>query len=332
LKKDIYLVNILTEHEKNVFFHQLPLNRYPQFKFYENGDTSIAYDFVVIYENVKYPIVINCDPRNILFISGEPPLSRTYTRGFIDQFNYIISSHSGIKHPRHFQLQQSLPWHFGFDFTTWSYKYDYEYISQLKLNEKQRKISVIASGKQMMPGHRKRLEFIERLRNEFNNEIDFYGKGINPINDKADAILPYYMTICIENSDINNYWTEKIADAFLGFSLPVYSGCKNIIDYFPQKSLVEINLDKQGEAIDLIRLLLEHCETTYNERTKYILEARKLVLEKYNIFSVLVDFFYEEKLYTNMEIRLNQVRPNQSFHEYFFAKTILKAKRYFTNI
>ena len=53
-----------------------------------------------------------------------------------------------------------------------------------------------------MPGHNKRIEIIDRLRNDFPNEIDFYGSGHNFVNYKADALILYRFHICMENSTI----------------------------------------------------------------------------------------------------------------------------------
>ena len=50
----------------------------------------------------------------------------------------------------------------------------------------------------------------------FKDKIDFFGFGIKDLKNKKDAIDPYLFSIAIENSKHDNYWTEKIADVFLG--------------------------------------------------------------------------------------------------------------------
>ena len=57
------------------------------------------------------------------------------------------------------------------------------------------------------------------------------GFGFNPITNKKNAIDPYLYSIAIENSSYRHYWTEKISDVFLGYSAPIYYGCKNLDEY-----------------------------------------------------------------------------------------------------
>lgn len=52
--------------------------------------------------------------------------------------------------------------------------------------------------------------------------------------------------IAIENTSINNYFSEKLLDCFRTYTIPIYYGCPNIADYFniegifPIKSVREI--------------------------------------------------------------------------------------------
>lgn len=322
-----YKVNILTPHEKSMFIHQLP-NDFRDVDFYENGPLDQEYNLVVIYEGVKSVISVKCDPRNILFISGEPPMSRVYTKGFLSQFSFVFSSHVGLKHPRNMQVQQCLPWHFGFDFLKWQFRYSYDDLIELPRPKKTKKISIVVSNKLMMPGHRNRVSFVKALMKRFGDSIDFYGKGINPINDKADAISPYYMTICIENSSLNNYWTEKLADAFLGYSLPIYHGCTNIGCYFPEGSMYNIDINNIDVAIRNIEYLLENCEQIYASALPDIEKARHLLMSKYNIFPTLADFVNDNNLLVNSDCQDVTIVPNHCFGDFKREMMLLKLRRY----
>jgi Glycosyltransferase family 10 (fucosyltransferase). len=323
-----FKINILTPHEKKVFIHQLPENGVEEFEFFEDGDFSQIYDLIVVYEGVKDKVTLKCSAENILFISGEPPLSRVYTKGFVDQFSYIISSHAKLKHPRNIQSQQCLPWHFGFDFQAWEYKYTHQDLLNIERPLKTKKMSIIVSNKTMMPGHSKRVRFVNALKERFGDNIDFFGKGINPVRDKADAILPYYMTICIENSAIENYWTEKIADAYLGYSLPIYYGCTNIKTYFPEESVFDIDINCVEEALDKIGYLLDNCENIYLEALPNITESRRLLLSNYNIFPVLAEFVRNNKIQLNSVDNEVTLTPNHYFNDYKIEMILLKMKRF----
>ena len=49
-------------------------------------------------------------------------------------------------------------------------------------------------------------------------EADWYGRGMCAIDEKANALFPYQYHLCIENHLAKHHWTEKLADAFLGWT------------------------------------------------------------------------------------------------------------------
>jgi hypothetical protein len=51
--------------------------------------------------------------------------------------------------------------------------------------------------------------------------------------------------------------TEKLADAFLGLTYPIYYGCTNLSGYFPDKSFTPIDITKPDQAISIIEGLIE---------------------------------------------------------------------------
>ncbi len=107
-------------------------------------------------------------------------------------------------------------------------------------------ISCISSGLKQLSGHRLRFDFVEKLQTQFPG-IDFFGRGDNFIEDKMDGLLAYRYSIAIENSSQPHYFTEKINDCFLSYTVPFYYGCKNIGRYFPEKSFIRIDITDMPE-------------------------------------------------------------------------------------
>ena len=67
----------------------------------------------------------------------------------------------------------------------------YKKVNNLNLSDyylaqflKKQKCSIIVSTKIMTEGHKKRLIFVNELQKKFNDQIDFYGFGFNPITIK----------------------------------------------------------------------------------------------------------------------------------------------------
>ncbi|WP_394330744.1 glycosyltransferase family 10 domain-containing protein [Cesiribacter andamanensis] len=91
---------------------------------------------------------------------------------------------------------------------------DYSYLKSLNYKDvfKTDSISWITSNKRFVPGHDKRLNFLEYLRNRLT--FDLYGKGFKSIDTKWDGLVNYEYSIAVENGVFGNYWTEKVADCF----------------------------------------------------------------------------------------------------------------------
>ncbi|MCH9028858.1 MAG: hypothetical protein IH819_04430, partial [Bacteroidetes bacterium] len=77
---------------------------------------------------------------------------------------------------------------------------------------------------------------------------------------------------------IKNYFTEKIVDCFLTWTKPIYFGCPNIKEYFPEGSYEWIDInnpDSINKIPEIIKKPIDY---------KSLEEARRLVLYNYNIW------------------------------------------------
>lgn len=226
-------------------------------RFFFNSKEERLWDAIVVYENISEPYTLRCRKGGLFFISGEPPIVKVYSQAFISLFDHVISAHN-LKHPNNHRDQQALPWYFGYNFQTASPSYAYEEIEKMEVPEKKRKISFITSSRTFLPGHTRRLAWMRKIRELYGDEIDFYGKGICSVDDKAKALASYEFSMQIENSYEYDYWTEKIADAILAYTVPIYCGCKNIDAYFPSEAMISLNINDEQGSIALINLSLIH--------------------------------------------------------------------------
>jgi len=163
-------------------------------------------------------------------------------------------------------------------FLGWHVLPDWPELSALPVPEKEKTLSCIASKLQQFMGHRLRLHFINTLKEEIPS-IDFFGKGSNYIPDKMDGLLPYRYSLAIENTTAPYYFTEKITDCFLAYTVPIYYGCKNIGKYFPERSFILVDIEEPTKAIEKIRQVME--KDDWQQRVSALQEARDLVLNKY---------------------------------------------------
>jgi hypothetical protein len=79
-------------------------------------------------------------------------------------------------------------------------------------------------------------------------------KEISPIEDKNEVISKYRFNICFENVAYPGYITEKIFDAFLAKTIPVYYGAPDITEFIPSNSFIDAS--KFEKFDDLIEYLI----------------------------------------------------------------------------
>ncbi|MEL6845619.1 MAG: glycosyltransferase family 10, partial [Bacteroidota bacterium] len=112
--------------------------------------------------------------------------------------------------------------------------------------------------------------------------FELYGRGFRQIDDKFDAIYPFKYSLAIENYACPDYWTEKIADCLLSWTMPVYYGCTNILDYFPKEAMLLIDPAKPAAAMEQIQAAID--EDRWGKSLDAIAEARDLILNKYQLY------------------------------------------------
>jgi len=152
-------------------------------------------------------------------------------------------------------------------------------------------LSVICSTKTYTQAQRKRIAFVEKLQARFGDAVDIYGRGRNPISDKAQAILPYKYHLVLENSYLENSWTEKLSDTWLGYAYPIYLGAPNIERCCPPGGMLALRPDNDAANLDAIENLLR--EDPWQRSLPAISNCRQWVLETTNIFARMDRLIHE---------------------------------------
>ena len=248
-------------------------------------------DYWIVCDNLPDAEETVCPKENTILITHEPPTLGKYKTLFLKQFATVITCHKDIRHKNPIFQQQGLPWHIGRkqkNHINLSWSKDYDELISVDEPHKDKQISVISSSKDGSLGHRQRLEFIRILKDHFGERIDIFGRGINEIEDKWDALARYKYHVALENCAIENYWTEKLSDAYLAGCYPIYYGCTNIEKYFDMSALTRIDIGQPDQAIHTIESCLT--EHRYEKAQQYIEAAKKDILNKYNVFPMVCEF------------------------------------------
>ncbi|MCM5555136.1 glycosyltransferase family 10 domain-containing protein [Pleomorphomonas sp. NRK KF1] len=294
-------VALSTQHDKAPFLRQTPNGngRWGDFVFQmvpsqdlQRGySRAVGDDWLVVYDNPHDPVETDLPRSRRVIVITEPPGLKNYYDGFLKQFGVMLSPFPvpGFE-GRFIQTDVGLPWHIGLNFLDPSYpvpsRWTFEELEAMPVGEKQHRLSAVVSTKSKLPRHRRRVEFVLALAEQMGDQFCLFGRGFSRIEDKAEAILPYTHHLVIENNTEDSFFTEKTADAYLGWALPIFSGCKNINDFFPEDSMICFDLDSP----DAVERVVAGFECPINQdRLAAIAEARRRVMHEANLFSKLAD-------------------------------------------
>ena len=255
--------------------------RWGRCRFDFNPEPGGQADFSVVLGNARPYDRFVAAPQNTLFIAGEPLSKKLYPQTFYRQFGHVVDSHAESRHPHLHMSALGLNWHVGLHRD--GYRYGYDNLAALICPDKQNRIAVVCPNACKTEGQRQRLALLEGLKQRLGDRMVHFGRGFEPIDDKMDAILPYRFHLVLENSVLPNYWTEKLADAYLGWAYPIYLGCPNVSDYLPAEALLSINdLDADTATARIAELLDQPLDP---QREAALDEARNRVLNVYNPFA-----------------------------------------------
>lgn len=153
-------------------------------------------------------------------------------------------------------------------------------------------LGIISSGLNTIDGHKARLAFLAELDS---SDVDcaIWGRGDNLAGlrkyrgfapNKWDIHAACRYSIVIENSVAPLYWSEKPADALLGWSLPLYHGSPQLGRFLPSESFLPFDLAAR-DRIATIRALIKGAP--YQQRLAAIGQARDILLNKENVHAFL---------------------------------------------
>ena len=225
-----------------------------------------------------------CPRQNTVLITHEPSAVKIYGADFVSQFGAVLTCHEdwALKHRNKIAAQPASPWWYG---RTEPYKYSYDRLRAAEPPQKTKILSTVCSTKKQKYTLNFRRWIFTKMLKERIPEMDVFGRGVRPIKDKTEAVDDYRYHLAVENYLCPHYWTEKLADAFLGFCLPFYTGAPNAADYFPPESFISIDINDLDGAEKIIKDAINGGE--YEKRLPHIIEARRRVLEEHNLYAML---------------------------------------------
>ena len=134
--------------------------------------------------------------------------------------------------------------------------------------QKKSMASLIASNQNKLTGHKLRHEVVQHIKNN-NFNVSVIGRGYRPFENKEDGLKSYRYSIVIENTSELDYFTEKVIDACLLETIPIYWGAPNISKYFDTRGFIVCeNIDQILQAIRTISI------DDYNSKVEWIMKNK----------------------------------------------------------
>lgn len=246
------------------------------------------YDWFVVYDDLppkgaeRLTLGVEelaCPQENTILLTYEPSSVKFYGQDYADQYGMVLTSHETetLAHRNRGHMPPVGFWFYGA-------------VEQMQAHpsppEKTGEISVFGSPKaQKHTLHHRRAEFLTAMAEGLGDKIDVFGKGYKFVEHKAEGIDNYRYHIAVENHIGPHHWTEKLSDSYLGYALPLYVGCANVEDYFPEDSFIRLDIADIGGAIERIEKAVADKE--YEKRLPAIIEARRRVIEDYNLGNIV---------------------------------------------
>ena len=148
-------------------------------------------------------------------------------------------------------------------------------------------VSFVCGGKTELPGHQLRHKLWRRQKEITKNKAFYVSSQFpvpvidnNPVLPKdgqlKTLLFESMFHVAIENTKIDNYFSEKVCDCFKTKTVPIYYGCPNIGKYFDEKGIIQVNSES-----DIIEVCNSLTPEKYAEMAE-ALENNRILMKEYD--------------------------------------------------
>lgn len=232
---------------------------------------SLFYDI-----SITDQLTLSKNPYNFLFVQEPNEFFGYHT--FAQQHAHLFSAIFTWSKPILETVPNSYPFYFGAG--------NIDLIPRLEFHSnKLYEISFLCGNKQILEGHHLRHKIFNSER-EFEKPTHFI--YTSPWEGGKDRCWNSMFHIAVENSRHDNYFTEKIVDAFVTKTIPLYWGCPNIGDFFNLDGIVTFEDEK-----DLIEKSKMLTPEYYKEREQVMIENREKAFKYADLMERMKDLLIE---------------------------------------
>ena len=332
-------VKFLSKNGIKAFHFETLAHGYPEIDYVFNV-AARDYDWLVVYDDLpakederfsQAEEALACPPENTILITYEPSSIKIYSDDYTRQYGYVLTSQEAehLPHPGRVDCPPVGYWYYGdetdlIDATS----------PPIKTDDVSIFLSTKADGHTM---HRLRHEFSRGLTDHFGDKMERFGKAYNFVEKKSEGLDRFRYTVALENHIGDHHWTEKLSDAFLGFTLPFYAGSPNAADYFPEDSFVSLNMYDLSGSIEIVERSIR--DDIFTQRLPAIIEARRRVIETHslpNFIGQTIEAATDKKRmdmsgHSGVMLSRRRMRNASLMHGLRYSLQKIKSRYYFLN-
>jgi hypothetical protein len=240
-----------------------------------------SYDIIIFFNYVNENIVEGS--KSFLF-PHEPSWNGSHQKSFSDGttvFGFSQELYSGdfIESVAHTFYGGRGPWVDTLDFWNYETLIESKFIKSKTISSSITRLNSNFGQPCIYP---QRYEILQKIKK--NNSIDIFDGDISP--KRKDALVDYKFNISIENSYEKNWITEKFYDNILTNTIPIYFGCKNIKDIYPEDGYILIDDINDIDGVDkLLKEIINNSDEIYNQKIKGLEEIKIKYFKEKNILN-----------------------------------------------
>jgi len=121
------------------------------------------------------------------------------------------------------------------------------------------------------------------------NELPFIDNFASNNKPRLDSLEKYKFNISVENEHQKNWITEKFYDSVLTDTIPIYFGCKNIKEIFPEDGYILINdINNLDEIRELFIQINENSDEIYKQKINGLRQIKKRYFDEFNLLKIII--------------------------------------------
>jgi hypothetical protein len=237
-----------------------------------------TYDIIIFLNHVNLPI--NSSSKIFVF-PHEPSWSGSHQKGFsennITVFGFDKDLYVGncVESIAHTFYGGRGPWVDSLEF------WNYDNLIEKKF-EKEKNIS--SSVTTLNTDYGSTCLYPQRYKiHNLVNKLPFIDDFATNNRPRLESLEKYKFNICIENEYQKNWVTEKFYDCVLTDTIPIYFGCKNIKEIYPEDGYVSIeDINNLEEIEKLLIYINDNSDKIYSEKIEGLRRIKKKYFSENN--------------------------------------------------